>query len=374
MGAVLHTLNIRLFPEQLAYVINHAEDKVIIVDASLVPLLARVCDQLTTVKHVIVAGDGDTGDLGRDPAPTRSCWRPRSRATTGPSSTNARPRPCVTPRAPPATPRAWSTATARRTCTRSPITSASSLGHQRARPGPVHRPHVPRQRLGHPLRRLHGRRRPDDAPAVPPGRPAGRHHRRAPADLSAGVPTIWNDLLRYARDQPGGHVVAADDHGRRGGGAPAADRGVRERARRRAGPGVGDDRDQPALRPGPAAPGHARPTRRSTGGPRRAGSCPASRSGWWPRTARSCPTTASRWASSRSAGRGSPAPTTGTRAPTGSTTAGCAPATSGTLDRRGFMQITRPDQGRHQVGRRVDLLGRAGERGDGPPRASSRRR
>ena len=34
MGAVLHTLNIRLFPEQLAYVINHAEDKVIIVDAS----------------------------------------------------------------------------------------------------------------------------------------------------------------------------------------------------------------------------------------------------------------------------------------------------------------------------------------------------
>ena len=33
MGAVLHTLNLRLFPEQLAYVINHAEDQVIIVDA-----------------------------------------------------------------------------------------------------------------------------------------------------------------------------------------------------------------------------------------------------------------------------------------------------------------------------------------------------
>ena len=40
MGAVLHTLNIRLFPEQLAYVIDHAEDRVIIVDASLIPLLA----------------------------------------------------------------------------------------------------------------------------------------------------------------------------------------------------------------------------------------------------------------------------------------------------------------------------------------------
>ena len=64
MGAVLHTLNLRLFPEQLAYVINHAEDQVIIVDSSLVPLLARVRDQLTTVKHIVVAGDGDASVLG----------------------------------------------------------------------------------------------------------------------------------------------------------------------------------------------------------------------------------------------------------------------------------------------------------------------
>lgn len=64
MGAVLHTLNLRLFPEQLAYVINHGEDHVIIVDASLMPLLARVRGQLTTVKHIVVAGDGDTEALG----------------------------------------------------------------------------------------------------------------------------------------------------------------------------------------------------------------------------------------------------------------------------------------------------------------------
>jgi fatty-acyl-CoA synthase len=64
MGAVLHTLNIRLFPEQLAYVINHAADKVIIVDASIAPLLARVRDQLTTVEHIIVKGVGDTSGLG----------------------------------------------------------------------------------------------------------------------------------------------------------------------------------------------------------------------------------------------------------------------------------------------------------------------
>ena len=64
MGAVLHTLNIRLFPEQLTYVINHAEDSVLLVDASLVPLLARIHDQLETVKTVIVVGEGDASALG----------------------------------------------------------------------------------------------------------------------------------------------------------------------------------------------------------------------------------------------------------------------------------------------------------------------
>ncbi|MEM7274749.1 MAG: long-chain fatty acid--CoA ligase [Actinomycetota bacterium] len=64
MGAVLHTLNIRLFPEQLSYVINHAEDKVIIVDGSLIPLLAKVRHELRTVEHIIVVGPGDRDLLG----------------------------------------------------------------------------------------------------------------------------------------------------------------------------------------------------------------------------------------------------------------------------------------------------------------------
>ncbi len=64
MGAVLHTLNIRLFPEQLAYVVNHAEDKVVIVDASIAPLFARVRDECKTVERVIVVGEGDTTGLG----------------------------------------------------------------------------------------------------------------------------------------------------------------------------------------------------------------------------------------------------------------------------------------------------------------------
>ena len=56
MGAVLHTLNIRLFPEQLTYIANHADDKVVIVDDSLVDLLAKQLPTFETVEHVLVAG------------------------------------------------------------------------------------------------------------------------------------------------------------------------------------------------------------------------------------------------------------------------------------------------------------------------------
>jgi fatty-acyl-CoA synthase len=56
MGAVLHTLNLRLDPGQLAYIANHAEDHVIIVDASLVPLLARVLPDMQTIRHILVTG------------------------------------------------------------------------------------------------------------------------------------------------------------------------------------------------------------------------------------------------------------------------------------------------------------------------------
>jgi fatty-acyl-CoA synthase len=54
MGAVLHTLNLRLDPGQLAYIANHAADDVVICDSTLVPLLAQVLPQAETVRHVIV--------------------------------------------------------------------------------------------------------------------------------------------------------------------------------------------------------------------------------------------------------------------------------------------------------------------------------
>jgi fatty-acyl-CoA synthase len=56
MGAVLHALNIRLFPEQLIYVANHAEDFVIIVDNSLAAPFAKLLPHLATIEHVVVNG------------------------------------------------------------------------------------------------------------------------------------------------------------------------------------------------------------------------------------------------------------------------------------------------------------------------------
>jgi fatty-acyl-CoA synthase len=69
MGAVLHTLNIRLFPDQVTYVANHAEDRVVIVDASLLEPFAQVLPTFETVTHVLVAGpeaaDADLSALER---------------------------------------------------------------------------------------------------------------------------------------------------------------------------------------------------------------------------------------------------------------------------------------------------------------------
>jgi fatty-acyl-CoA synthase len=63
MGAVLHTLNIRLFAEQLTYIANHAEDQVVFVDDSLVPVLEKVAGTFETVRHYVVIGDGNSGSL-----------------------------------------------------------------------------------------------------------------------------------------------------------------------------------------------------------------------------------------------------------------------------------------------------------------------
>ena len=66
MGAVLHTLNIRLPGAQVAQIVRHAGDRIIIVDDTLVPLLAAIKDQIPTVEAFIVNGPGDASALEGD--------------------------------------------------------------------------------------------------------------------------------------------------------------------------------------------------------------------------------------------------------------------------------------------------------------------
>ncbi|WP_420037925.1 long-chain fatty acid--CoA ligase [Streptomyces sp. cg28] len=63
MGAVLHTLNLRLPAEQLVWIVNHAADRVIIVNGSLLPLLAPLLPKLRGVEHLVVSGPGDRSVL-----------------------------------------------------------------------------------------------------------------------------------------------------------------------------------------------------------------------------------------------------------------------------------------------------------------------
>ncbi|HLQ72535.1 MAG TPA: AMP-binding protein, partial [Bacillota bacterium] len=57
MGAVLHTINIRLAPEDIIYIVNHAEDKILFIDEDVLPLIEKVQDHLKTVEAYVVMTD-----------------------------------------------------------------------------------------------------------------------------------------------------------------------------------------------------------------------------------------------------------------------------------------------------------------------------
>ena len=121
-GRVLHTINIRLFAEQLIYTVEHAEDEVVFVDRSLLPLFAQYLPKLSTVRHVVVFDDGAPHELPEDSRLRQlgTTWSARSSTSAAGCATRTPPPRCVTPPAPPATPRACCTRTAPPTCTRWP--------------------------------------------------------------------------------------------------------------------------------------------------------------------------------------------------------------------------------------------------------------
>ena len=182
MGAVLHTLNIRLFPEQLVYIANHAEDQVVIVDDSLVAAAGQAAAARSRPStHVLVAGpDAASADLdslraaGKEVHALRG---PAGRAARGvrlARGGRARRRGDVLhQRHDRATRRASSTATARRGCTRMAVEHRQRRRPRLPRPGAADRADVPRQRLGPGLRRADERRLAVHARPLAAGRAAG---------------------------------------------------------------------------------------------------------------------------------------------------------------------------------------------------------
>src|ERR1700736_6069785 len=57
VGAIYHTVNPRLFPEQIVWIINHAEDRVMVTDLTFVPLLEKLADKLTSIERYVVLTD-----------------------------------------------------------------------------------------------------------------------------------------------------------------------------------------------------------------------------------------------------------------------------------------------------------------------------
>ena len=253
MGAVLHTLNLRLAPAEVAYIISHARGQG----------HPRRRRPRARARARAAAVDAPAGALHRRrrrrrprrSAPTCSTTArsspTRRPASTGPSSTRTPPRPCATRAAPPASPRASSTATARPGCTRWRSAWARRSASASATRILPDRPHVPRQRLGPALRRLDVGRRSAAMPValrqrrrhLPP------HHRRRARPSCAGVPTVFRDMLAHAESNAGRSLVGARRRCAAARRCPRRSSTRFEDALRRADlPGLGHDRDLAAGR------------------------------------------------------------------------------------------------------------------------------
>jgi acyl-CoA synthetase (AMP-forming)/AMP-acid ligase II len=148
---VLHTLNPRLHPDQIAWIANHAEDQVLCFDMSFLPIVKAVHSRCTTVKHYVALCDADKlpADSGIPGLQSYEAWMAPSPAHyQWPSfDENSASSMCYTSGTT-GNPKAACTATAPPCCMPMPAL-ARCAEHERARHGVAGGAHVPRQRLGH---------------------------------------------------------------------------------------------------------------------------------------------------------------------------------------------------------------------------------
>ena len=123
-GAVLHTLNPRLHPDQVVWIADHAEDQVLFFDLTFLPLIEAIASRVTTIKKFVAMTDRAHMPASSK-VPGLLCYEEliadaSDEFDVAAASTRTPPRRCATRRAPPAIPRACCTAIARRCCTPTP--------------------------------------------------------------------------------------------------------------------------------------------------------------------------------------------------------------------------------------------------------------
>ncbi|UMG91738.1 AMP-binding protein [Nocardioides sp. TF02-7] len=334
---VLHTLNVRLSPDDLAYVIDHAGDDVVFLDRRHLPVVLACADRLPGVRRWVVFPDGSDEALPPDPrfvdyddlVAAATPYEGSFEETFSAADENLAAGLCYT---------SGTTGRPKGVLYSHRSTVLHCLGTMAAgligiSERDVVLPIVPMfhaNAWGLPLRRADGRRRPGAARRLRGPRPPGRADGAAPGHARGGrADGVDRPPAGAARSRP---ALGAAPAGRRVRRQPDAVLGLRGGGGRADHPLLGDDRDQPGRhRRRPAEP--ARPPRRR----RPPGRCRrrrASRRRWCAcasstsSPAAHCPTTARPSVSSRSPAPGWRAGTSGARARTASPrTAGCAPAT-----------------------------------------------
>jgi len=202
IGAVCHTLDPRLFAEQLVYIINHAEDKVLFTDMTFLPILNQIRGQIPTVKHIIVfAGQDRMTDDVPGASAMRPWWKTLRRPAPGAGLTEIRPRASATPQARQATPRVCSIPTAELPAHPGDHGRRRS-GHRRLRHRPAGGANVPRQCLGSLSRRRCGPSWPRRAQKLD-GASIHELLETEQVTFSAAAPTVWQMLLDHLRETNG---------------------------------------------------------------------------------------------------------------------------------------------------------------------------